>query len=137
MSVFRLVLPKTVIVNSILSKSNSRVGTLSRAKSLPSTAEIPRCARSDVRREGCDMFKVSLTITEMGKFEVKARPSSEIACLRRVFAIVCDLCPDMGGGESPKAGMLQAAFPRQSTSWGRTTLNRGCSRRIVRAIALA
>jgi hypothetical protein len=55
------------MVSSILNKSSSHVVTLSKAKSLPGTAEITRYARNDARRGFCDMFKVSLPITKVGK----------------------------------------------------------------------
>jgi hypothetical protein len=51
------------MVRSILDTNSSRLVTLSGAKSLPNTAEIPRYARNDVQREFCYMVKMSLPIT--------------------------------------------------------------------------
>jgi hypothetical protein len=57
------------MVRSILDTNSSRLVTLSGAKSLPNTAEIPRYARNDVQRGFCHyMVKMSLPITKEAKY---------------------------------------------------------------------
>ena len=59
------------MVRSILDTNSSYLVTLSRAKSLPNTAEIPRYARNDVQREFCDMVKMSLPITVLSIYALE------------------------------------------------------------------